>query len=175
MPANPGLLLRLLRATLLTPALSSLRIPTLTIIIHHSRRRTRNNTEHILHLLQRPPHRLWIKRPNHNPSSPIKRHKAVKVIRPQPRNGNRRALRKDQIQRPVGGRGERGASRADGRGEDLGLVDPRDQAQGGEEEGEDAEHADGGAEGVFVSRWAGEIKVPCEGGFDAHCGAHAEE
>lgn len=146
---------------------------TLTII-HHSRR-TRSNTKHILHLLQRPPHRLGIKRPNNNPSSPIKRHKTVKVIRPQPRNGNRRALRKHQIQRPVGGRGKRGASCADGRGEDLGLVDPGDQAQGGEEEGEDAEHAHGGAEGVLVGGCAGEIEVSREGGFDAHCGAHAEE
>ena len=146
---------------------------TLTII-HHSRR-TRSNTKHILHLLQRPPHRLGIKRPNNNPSSPIKRHKAVKVIRPQPRNRNRRTLRKHQIQRPVGRRGERGPSCADGRGEDLGLVDPGDQAQGGEEEGEDAEHAHRGAEGVLVGGCAGEVEVAREGGFDAHCGAHAEE
>lgn len=129
--------------------------------------------KNLAHVLQRPAHRFGVPEPDDGRPGPVEGREAVEEAVAQPAEAEGPALREDEVERPVGEGREAGAARADGRGEDLGRIHPGDQAQGGEEEREDEEHADCGAEGGGVGRRV-RVEVVRQRGLDAEGRAHAQ-
>ena len=118
---------------------------------------------------------LWVEEVYHECGHPISGHEEVEVLFTHVRECNGRALRKDQIDRPIRERGQGGAFGPHGGWEDLTAVDPGDATKAGEKHREGEVHCHARAQGVSVMGrvlFAADVVVR-QSCIDAKSGTHA--
>lgn len=135
----------------------------------------RLTNKYLLNLLKRPPNSLRIPNPNNKNSHPIISNKAIEILRPNPRQRNRRALRKNQTQTPIYRRRDRRSSRPNSCRKDLRRVNPRDHAQSRVEQRKDEEHSNSCAQCILIGPAIAEIDVPRQCALDTHHCTHTQQ
>ena len=104
----------------------------------------------MVNFLERLAGRLRIQGPDETRRNPVESRETVEVFELNSRLGDRRTLSENQIQTPIGGGGYRRASGANGSGENLGLIDPRDEPETSIKEREDEEYSDCSTDGTVI-------------------------